>query len=117
MESLLSLVENDTVILGLEPFHGIVLGESVGESQAAGLVLLVAHVHAGTAEDDIEVHTINTDGRVVLDTQVNVFLDTETKVAILGKVITTQLVFTNLKGSEQPLQREATTSTCLIIES
>ena len=84
MENLLSLVENDTVILGLEPFHGIVLGESVGESQAAGLVLLVAHVHAGTAEDDIEVHTINTDGRVVLDTQVNVFLDTETKIAALS---------------------------------
>ena len=82
MESLLSLVENDTVILGLEPFHGIVLGESVGESQAAGLVLLVAHVHTGTAKDNIEVHTVNTDGRIVLDTQIDVFLDAETKVAV-----------------------------------
>ena len=96
MESLLSLVENDTVILGLEPFHGIVLGESVGESQAAGLVLLVAHVHTGTAKDNIEVHTVNTDGRIVLDTQVNVLLDTEPEISISREVVTAQLIFPHL---------------------
>ena len=99
MENLLSFVENDTVILGLEPFHGIVLGESVGESQAAGLVLLVAHVHAGTAEDDIEVHTVNTDGGIVLDSQVDMLLDTEAEVTVQTEVFTAQLVFTDLKGN------------------
>ena len=66
------------------------------ESKTARLALLVWNIHARSAKDNIEVHAINTNGRIVLDTQINVFLDTETEVAILGKVITTQLIFTNL---------------------
>lgn len=35
----------------------------------------------GSSEDNVEVQTVNADGRVVLDAQVNVFLDAETKVS------------------------------------
>ena len=90
-------VEDDTVILGLEPFHSIVLCESVGETNAAGLALPVSDIHARAAEDDVKVHTIDTDMGIVLDSQIDVFLDTETKVSIFREVLTTQLVFTDLK--------------------
>ncbi len=46
------------------------------------LALLVSNVHARSAENNVEIHTVNTNGRIILDTQINVFLDTETEVAV-----------------------------------
>ena len=95
--ALLLSIEDDTIILGLEPLHGVVLVEPVGEADAAGLAFPVSNVHTGTSQNNVEIHTINTDGGVVFDTQIDVFLDTETEVAVLGEVFTTQLVFTDLE--------------------
>ena len=106
-------VEDDTVILGLEPFHSIVLGESVGETNAAGLALPVSDIHARAAEDNVEVHTIDTDMGIVLDSQIDVFLDTETKVSILREVLTTQLVFTDLKTTFKDLFGLGTTNSAV----
>ena len=52
------------------------------ESKTARFALLVPDVHARSTENNVEVHTINTDGGIVLDTQIDVFLDTEAKVAV-----------------------------------
>lgn len=49
-------------------------------------------------EDDEKVQTEDADGRVILDAQVNVLLDTKAKVAVLGEIVTTQLVLTHLCG-------------------
>ena len=43
---LFSFVENDTIIFGLEPFHSIVLIESMFASQTARLALFVPNIHA-----------------------------------------------------------------------
>ena len=51
-------------------------------------------------KDNVEVQTEDTDGGIILDTQINVFLDTEAKVAKAREVITTKLVFTNLGAKE-----------------
>ena len=56
----------------------------------------MSHVHAGAAENDVEVHAVNTDGGVVLDAQIDVLLDAEAKVAIHGEVLATELVFADL---------------------
>ena len=53
------------------------------KSNAAHSALLVFHVHARAAQDNVRVHTVDTNGRVVFDTQIDVFLDTESKVAVL----------------------------------
>ena len=90
-------IEDDTIIFGLEPLHGVVLVEPVGEADAAGLPLPVSNVHTGTPQNNVEIHTVNTDGGVVFDTQIDVFLDTETEIAVHGEVFTTQLVFTDLE--------------------
>ena len=57
-----------------------------------------------TSQDNVEVQTVDTDGWIVLDTQVNVFLDTESEVTAAGEVVASQFVFTdlsknNLKGT------------------
>lgn len=45
----------------------------------------------------VEVHSVNTDCRVILDTQIDVFGDTETEVSSLGEVLLSQLVLLDLQ--------------------
>lgn len=65
----------------MEPFDRLLLGETVLDSDLAGLPSAMGDVVAGTAEDNEEVETIDTNGGIVLDTQIDVLLDTETEVA------------------------------------
>ena len=51
---------NDTIVFGLEPFHDVVLDESVLASRTSRLALLVSNVQAKSAENNVEIHTINT---------------------------------------------------------
>jgi len=53
------------------------------------------------AQDDVEVQTIDTDGGIVLDAQIDVFLDAEAKVAGGGEVLATQLVLAHLQATLQ----------------
>lgn len=59
---------------------------------------MVMHSHAA-----VEVHSVDTNTRVVLDTQVNVFADTEAEVAGLGEVALSQLVFLDLEATLENL--------------
>jgi hypothetical protein len=56
------------------------------------------HSHAA-----VEVHTVDTDTRVVLDTEVDVLADTEAEVAGLGEVLLSQLVFLDLEATLEDL--------------
>ena len=56
------------------------------------------HSHAA-----VEVHTVDTNTGVVLDTQVNVFADTETEVTGLGEVLLSQLVLLDLEATLENL--------------
>ena len=89
-------VQNDSVVFGLKPFHSIILGELVGMSNAASFAFSVSDIHARTTKNNIEIHTINTNGGIVLDTQVNVFLNTKAEIAVLAEVVATQFIFTDL---------------------
>ena len=91
------LVKNDTVVFGLEPLHGVVLDQPVGESDSSGAPLLLEHILSGPAQHDVEVHTVDTDVRVVLDTQIDMLSNTEAEVALVGEVFTPQLELLNLQ--------------------
>ena len=67
----LLLVEDNTVVLGLEPLHGVLLGQPVLEAHAAALAAPVADVHAGPSHHHVEVHTVDTDARVVPDRNIS----------------------------------------------
>ena len=49
------------------------------------------------AKDYIEVHSIDTDTRVILDAKIDVFLNAKTKVSSTTEVVPAQLVLTHLK--------------------
>jgi hypothetical protein len=51
--------------------------------------------------DTVEVHAVNTDRRIVLDTQVDVFADTEAEVASLREIALTQFVLLDLEATLQ----------------
>lgn len=57
-----------------------------------------------TSEDNVEIETIDSDRWIVFDAQINVFLDTESEVAVLGEVLSSQLVFTDLKLKNKRLK-------------
>lgn len=50
-----------------------------------------------TSKYNVEVKTVDTDGRIILDTQVNVFLNTKAKVPSGWEVVSPQLIFSDLK--------------------
>ena len=58
----------------------------------------MSDVHAGASQNDVEVHSVDTDGGVVLDAQIDVLLDAEAEVAVGGEVLTTELVLTDLQN-------------------
>merc|ERR1712066_457221 len=95
--------KNNSIILGLEPLFGINLGKFVGGTNAAHLLPPVPHVHARPSKDHIEVHTVDANSRVVLDTQVDVLSNTEAKVSIVREVFLSQLVLLHFESSLQDL--------------
>jgi len=49
----------------------------------------------------VEIHSVNSDRRVVLDTEIDVFADTETEVTSLREVALAELVLLNLQSTLQ----------------
>ena len=56
----------------------------------------------------VEVHPVDTNRRIVLDTQINMLRDAEAEVAGLGEVLLAQLVFLDLEASLQDFFRFGT---------
>ncbi len=77
------------------------LSDAVGDAHTSTAAFLAGHAEAGAAEHHIEVHTVDTDGRVVLQTQVNVLLNAEAEVAGGREVALFQLVLVHLFRSGQ----------------
>ena len=61
----LLLVEDNTVVLSLEPLHGVLLGQPVLEAHVASLATSVADIHAGSSHHHVEVHAVDTDAGVI----------------------------------------------------
>ena len=65
----------------------------------SGLLLLpLGDTHTGSAHDDVEVHSEDSDSGVVLDSEINVLLDSESKVSGLT---VTRKGWTRCQGREE----------------
>jgi len=92
-----SLVHEKTIELLLEPLLGLILGHLVVVANATAALLAAGDTGTGAVQMDEEIHTVDTGGRIVLDTKIDVLLDTEAEAAGLGEVLVEELVFLNLK--------------------
>lgn len=83
----------------LEPLDGLVTLDAVRRTNGA--------LHAAAAGDAltraghaaVEVHAVDTDGGVVLDTKIDVLADTEAEVASLGEVALAEFVLLDLEAT------------------
>lgn len=99
----LSPLSDNTIEAGLEPADSLVTLDAVGGTNGA--------LHAAAAGDAltraghaaVEVHAVDTDGGVVLDTEIDVLGDTETEVASLGEVALAELILLDLEATLENL--------------
>lgn len=77
----------------------VLLGDSVGGTNAGLVVLSLGNTVSWAAEDDEEVHTEDTDGWVILDAEIDVLSDTEAEVAVLGEAALWELVGLDTEGT------------------
>lgn len=122
------LLPHDTLESVLEPLERLLLADEVAGSdlglaastlgdaltRTGPVISCQPPVHKSRASScnlhaDVEVHAVDTDRWVVLDTQVNVLRDTETEVASLGEVALPQLVLLDLEATLQNLLSLGTT--------
>jgi len=90
----------DVSVEGLtDPLHGVLLGDTVGDTDAASLGLLLLHVVGSATEHDEEVHTVNASLGIVLEAKVDMLVDAETEVSGLGEVLGANLVVRNLEAT------------------
>jgi len=61
----LGLVEDHTLVLDLEPLHGVLLGDPVLDTNTGLAPAAAGNTVPGTLKDDVEVHAIDT-GRWVI---------------------------------------------------
>ena len=96
-------LQEDALVLGLEPVHGILLGHAVLHADSSGSDLSLGDAVAGADEDDIEVHAEDTGGGVVLEAEIDVLGDAEAEAAGVGEVLLLQLVLLDLEGAVEDL--------------
>ena len=94
---------NLPVVTLLEPVHGLLLVDTVVAADLGNGTAALGDAATGAVHANEEVHTVNTDGGVVLDTQIDVLLDTEAEVSSLGEVALLQLVLLDLEATLQDL--------------
>jgi hypothetical protein len=67
-----------------EPLLGLFLGDSLEVTESAGSGSAAGDSLASAGEDNVEVHAVNTSGGIILDTKIDVLIDTEAEVAYLA---------------------------------
>lgn len=84
--ALLRLVQNNPIVLFFEPFHSFFPCYFMRITNSASLRLSPTHTTSGTCQLHIKIHTKDTCIRIILNTEINVFLNSKAKVSRLRKV-------------------------------
>merc|ERR1712180_365101 len=87
----------NTVILLLKPFHGISLSNSVLEPNSRLLSTTVRDVVPRSCKHNIEIHSIDTNTRIVLYPEINMLSNSESEIPCFRKIAPTQFVLLHLE--------------------
>merc|ERR1719508_519924 len=97
------LVEDDSVVLGLEPLHCVLLDEAVRTTHAVLAAPPLSNVLAGAAKHHVEVHAIDSNAGVVLYSQIDMFQYSKPKVSSVREIFPLEFIFFDLEASFQNL--------------
>jgi hypothetical protein len=92
-------LSDDSVEALLEPLHGLLALDAVLRANTALHAPASGNTLARSGHAAVKVHTVDTDRRVVLDTEINVLANTEAKVASLAEVTAAKFVFLDLEAT------------------
>ena len=67
------------------------------DTNTSGLAATIHHPKARTTENDVEVHTVDTNTGIVFNAQIDVLLNSETEVSVVGEAVVSQFVFPDLQ--------------------
>ena len=95
----MSYLSDNTIEAGLEPLDGLLALDAVRSTNARLCAATAGDTLPTARHPGVEVHTVDTDGRVVLDTKIDVLADTETEVASLGEVALAEFVLLDLEAT------------------
>lgn len=87
----------------LEPLDGVVTGDAVGGADSALGAAAADDALTRAGHAAVEVHAVDTDTGVVLDSEIDVLADTEAEVAGLAEVALAQLVLLDLEATLENL--------------
>ena len=79
-------------------------------THSASLGLSLADATTRTSKLDVEIHTENTSVGIILDTKINVLLNTKTEVTRVGEVVLNKLVLLDLQTTLKNLKSLLTTN-------
>lgn len=96
-KNLLRLIQNNSIVSLLEPLHGFLPRNLVRVTNVAALSLSLAHTTSRTRQLHIEIHTENTCVWIILNTEIDMLLNTKAEVSRLREVSLHQLVFLHLQ--------------------
>ena len=91
--------QNDTIEPLLEPSNGILLLYSVLETDTGMLGPPPSHASSRSPHHHVKVHTEDTDTWVISSTEIDVFLDTESKVSCLREVPLSKFVLLDFEAT------------------
>lgn len=99
-----SLALQQNAIKGiLEPLLGLSLSDFVIASNTSLFVLALGNAVTRTTKDDINVHPINTGGWIVLNTEINVLIDTKAESTGIGEATFGEFVLLDFEGGLEDL--------------
>ena len=88
----LTSIEEDAIVLGLEPLHAILLLEPVAEAELAAHQLSVLDPQAWACQMHVEIHAIDASGGIVLAAQIDLLRATEAEGTAVSQVPLAQLI-------------------------
>ena len=88
-------VVNGTVVFSSEPLHSFFFVDSMFSPDSGFASSSKTHSVSWSFQDDVEVHTEDTGVRIILNTEVDVFLNTEAEVSSVREVCFSQFSILN----------------------
>ena len=83
----------------LEPFNSLITVDPVAGADSALAATAASNSGTRAAHTAVEVHAIDTNARIVLDTEIYMFANAKAEVACIGEVALTELIFLHLQAS------------------
>ena len=93
-----SIIDGSIVLL-FEPFHSLFFADSMLSSDSAFASSAEANSASWSLEHDVEVHTENTSEGVILNTQINMLLNTESEASSIREISLLEFSILDLKTS------------------